>query len=86
MYWLPNYTGTLECSKFAPPPMLPNQIWSEFGHLEKELEAHIWRVSRAHEYYLHAKYELLTPSLDDRTQTRSDLGAWGGAPAKFATL
>ena len=36
-------------------------------HLEMELEAHIWCVSSTYEYYLHAKYELPTPSLDGRT-------------------
>ena len=38
-----------------------------FGYLEMELEAHIWRTSRVHEYYSHTKYERLTPSLNTRT-------------------
>ena len=38
-----------------------------FGYLEMELEAHIWRTSRVHEYYSPTKYERLTPSLNTRT-------------------
>ena len=39
-----------------------------FDYLQTELEAHIWCVSRSHQYYSHTKYELLTPSRNGRTR------------------
>ena len=62
------YSASYEQCFLAYPYATTSKKMRFWYYLQTELEAHIWCVSRSHQYYSHTKYELLTPSRNGRTR------------------